>query len=144
MRISILAAISVCFLVLPASAGRIQSGGDLVRECTEYLGRGAAQDNNVARVPHPCRTFLQGFFVTLIERENQRRDAMIKGLPYAAKEKCVRLPDFLSYADMAQRVVNFGRANAQANALPATTLAQQTLERDFPCPPINKPAMKPN
>lgn len=134
MRMLMMAALSAAILVMPAKAGRIDSGQQLVNECSDYLKRGAAQDNNVARAPHPCRTFLQGFFVSLIERENARRDALVKGLPYASKEKCVRLPDFLSYSDMAQRIVAFANANPQALALPAQTYAQQTLERDFPCP----------
>jgi hypothetical protein len=135
MRMLMMAALSAATLSMPAHAARIDTGQQLVTECADYLGRGAAQDNNVARAPHPCRTFLQGFFVSLIERENARRDALVKGLPYASKEKCVRLPDFLSYTDMAQRIVGFGRANPQALTLPAPSLAQQTLERDFPCPP---------
>ncbi|MFN9545275.1 MAG: hypothetical protein ACK59B_19205 [Alphaproteobacteria bacterium] len=96
MRMLVMAALSAAILALPAQAGRIDNGQHLVTECNDYLRRGAAQDNNVARAPHPCRTFLQGFFVSLIERENARRDALVKGLPYASKEKCVRLPDFLS------------------------------------------------
>jgi len=135
MRMLVMAAFSAAILTLPAQAGRIENGQHLVTECNDYLRRGAAQDNNVARAPHPCRTFLQGFFVSLIERENARRDALVKGLPYASKEKCVRLPDFLSYSDMAQRIVAFAKSNPQALALPAPTFAQATLERDFPCPP---------
>jgi hypothetical protein len=135
MRMLVMAAFSAAILTLPAQAGRIDNGQHLVTECNDYLRRGAAQDNNVARAPHPCRTFLQGFFVSLIERENARRDALVKGLPYASKEKCVRLPDFLSYSDMAQRIVAFAKSNPQALALPAPTFAQATLERDFPCPP---------
>jgi len=135
MRMLVMAAFSAAILTLPAQAGRIDNGQHLVTECNDYLRRGAAQDNNVARAPHPCRTFLQGFFVSLIERENARRDALVKGLPYASKEKCVRLPDSLSYSDMAQRIVAFAKSNPQALALPAPTFAQATLERDFPCPP---------
>lgn len=134
MRMLMMAVVSVAILATPAQARRIETGQDLARECSDYLGRGAAQDNNVARAPHPCRSFLQGFFVSLIERDNARRDALVKGLPYASKEKCVRLPDFLSYTDMAQRIVNYTKSNPQALTTPAATVAQQTLERDFPCP----------
>ena len=134
MRLFAIAALSACLLVQPASAGRIDTGKDLVTECSDYLARGAAQDNNVARAPHPCRSFLQGFFVSLIERENTRRDALVRGLPYSAKEKCVRLPPFLSYTDMAQRILNYVKQNPQALETPAATVAQLTVERDFPCP----------
>jgi hypothetical protein len=137
MRMLMMAVVCAAVLAGPAQAGRIETGQDLVRECSDYLGRGAAQDNNVARAPHPCRSFLQGFFVSLIERDNARRDALVKGLPYASKEKCVRLPDFLSYTDMAQRIMNYTKSNPQALSTPAATVAQQTLERDFPCPTTN-------
>jgi hypothetical protein len=134
MRLLAIAALSACLLVQPASAGRIDTGKDLVTECSDYLARGAAQDNNVARAPHPCRSFLQGFFVSLIERENARRDALVRGIPYSAKEKCVRLPGVLTYTDMAQRVINYAKLNPQALTTPAATVAQRTVERDFPCP----------
>ena len=134
MRLLAIAALSACLLVQPASAGRIDTGKDLVTECSDYLARGAAQDNNVARAPHPCRSFLQGFFVSLIERENTRRDALVRGIPYSAKEKCVRLPPFLSYTDMAQRILNYTQLNPQSLTTPAATVAQLTVERDFPCP----------
>jgi hypothetical protein len=134
MRLLAIAALSACLLAQPASAGRIDTGKDLVTECSDYLARGAAQDNNVARAPHPCRSFLQGFFVSLIARENARRDALVRGIPYSAKEKCVRLPGVLTYTDMAQRVINYTKLNPQALTTPAATVAQLTVERDFPCP----------
>lgn len=136
MRLLVIAALSACLLAQPAMAGRIDTGKDLVNECSDYLARGAAQDNNVARAPHPCRSFLQGFFVSLIERENARRDALVRGIPYSAKEKCVRLPPFLSFTDMAQRILNYAKANPQSLSIPAATLAQVTVERDFPCPVV--------
>ncbi|MEQ1753661.1 MAG: Rap1a/Tai family immunity protein [Micropepsaceae bacterium] len=134
MRRIFLAAIAICLLSLPSYAGRIDTGLELVNACKDYLAKGAAQDSNVARAPHPCRTFLQGFFVSLVEREKARQDAMIKGIPYSSKERCVRLPDVLTYTDMAQRLINFAQFNPPSLQGPAATLAQQTLERDFPCP----------
>lgn len=134
MRQFLLAAIAVCLLSLPSHAGRIDTGSDLVNACKDYLAKGAAQDNNVARSPHPCRSFLQGFFVSLVEREKARQDAMVKGIPYPSKVACVRLPDVLTYTDMAQRLINFAQANPPSLQDPAVTLAQKTVERDFPCP----------
>ena len=134
MRQFILAAIAVCLLSLPSHAGRIDTGAQLVAACKDYLGKGAAQDNNVARAPHPCRTFLQGFFVSLVEREKARQDAMVKNIPYSSKEPCVRLPDVLTFIEMAQRLINFAQYNPASLNEPATLLAQHTVERDFPCP----------
>lgn len=135
MRHLLLTVVSICLLILPANAARLETGQQLVQACTDYLARGAAQDNNVARTPHPCRTFLQGFFASLITREDERRDAMVRGIPYSSKEQCVRLPPVLTYVDMAQRLINFAKFKPASLQGPAATLAQQTVERDFPCPP---------
>jgi hypothetical protein len=134
MRLLAIAALSACLLVQPASAGRIDTGKDLVTECSDYLARGAAQDNNVARAPHPCRSFLQGFFVSLIERENARRDALVRGIPYSAKEKCVRLPGVLTYTDMAQRVINYTKLNPQALTTPGSNSRPAHGRARFPLP----------
>ena len=138
MRRLFLAAV-LCLGAGAAQAAEIKTGRDLVGVCSQYLAIGSGQDNNASRAPHPCRDFLQGFFVSLISRESARQEAMLKGLPYASKEVCVRMPDFLSYRDMAQRLVNYAAANPAALDGPAATLAQKTLERDFPCPLQTKP-----
>jgi hypothetical protein len=134
MRRFAIACAALCLVVTAAYAADIQTGRDLVTACANYIAIDQTQDNNAAR-PHPCRTFLQGFFVSLVERERARQDAMVRGLPFTSKEACVRMPDFLSYRDMAQRVVNYGKAFPAALDGAAATLAQKTLERDFPCPP---------
>ncbi|MCE9521402.1 MAG: hypothetical protein K8S25_03095 [Alphaproteobacteria bacterium] len=134
-----LACAALCLLAATAQAADIKTGRELVDACRAYAALDISQDNNLARQPHPCRTFLQGFFTSLLHAENARRDAMLKGLPYASNELCVRMPDFLSYRDMAGRLVNFGQNNPAVLNGPATTLAQKTLERDFPCPAQPKP-----
>lgn len=126
-------------MAAPAGAAEIKTGRDLVEACRQYMAGESGQDNNAARAPNPCRTFLQGFFVSLIARENARTEALVKGLPYSSKEACVRMPDFLSYREMAGRIVNYGQANPKMLDGPAATLAQRTLERDFPCPPTTAP-----
>lgn len=119
------------FAVSSASAADIKTGRDLVQACRTYA---AIENTDNARAPHVCRTFLQGFAVTLQAREEARRDAMVKGLPMMSKEACVRMPDFISFRELAARIVNFGDTNPQLLDLPAAQLAQRTLERDFPCP----------
>lgn len=115
-----------------ASAAEIKSGRDLVQSCRTYA---AIENPDNARAPHDCRTFLQGFAVTLVAREDARRDAMINDVPMSSREACVRMPDFISFRELAARIVNFGDANPKLLDLPAAQLAQKTLERDFPCPP---------
>lgn len=138
MRKLLMAALCAATLVAPAQARRIELGQDLVRECSDYLNRGAAQDNNVARTPHPCRTFLQGFAISLVERDKANREALVRGLPYASKDKCIRLPDFLSYPELAKRIIAYATVTPGALQTPAARVAQQTVERDFPCPVTNE------
>ena len=129
----------LCLAATAASAADIKTGRELVDACRDYVSGDTTQDANAARAPHACRTFLQGFFVSLIERERARTDSMVKGLPFTSKEACVRMPDFLSYRDMAGRIVTYGSNNAAALDGAAAVLAQKTLEHDFPCPVQDKP-----
>lgn len=113
-----------------ASAAEINTGKELVTACGIY----AAKDENAMRDPDPCRRFLVGFFTAFKASEDARRDAMVKGLPATSSTNCVRLPDFLSYREMARRVVAYGNAHPNELSGPANDLAQHTLETDFPCP----------
>ena len=128
-RAAILAAVLIA--ANSASASDIKSGRDLVQACRTYA---AIENTDNARAPHDCRTFLQGFAVSLQAREEARRDAMVKGLPASSRDACVRMPDFISFRELAARIVNFGDTNPTLLTLPAAQLAQKTLEHDFPCP----------
>ncbi len=121
----------VLFAANAATAAEIKTGRDLVQACRTYA---AIEDADNARAPHDCRTFLQGFAVTLVAREEASQNAMINNVPIAAREACVRMPDFISFRELAARIVNFGDTNPHLLNLPAAQLAQKTLERDFPCP----------
>ena len=138
MRLFTLACVALC-LATTAQAAEIKTGRDLVNVCRDYMTADGGQDNNASRAPHPCRNFLQGFFVSLVSRESARQEAMLKGLPYSSKEACVRMPDFLSYREMAGRLVNYAQSNPASLDGPAAILAQKTLERDFPCPKQTTP-----
>jgi hypothetical protein len=126
-----------CLAATAATAAEIRTGRDLVTACRTYAQTDSAEN---ARAPHDCRTFLQGFAVALKTREDARIDAMVRGLPFSSKEACVRMPDFISFRELAGRIVRFGEANPPLLDGPAATLAQRTLEHDFPCPP---PSTKP-
>ncbi len=132
MRIgSTVLVLAILALAAPAVAAEINTGKELVAACGAY----AAKDENALREPDPCRRFLVGFFTAFKTSEDAHRDAMVKGLPAAATSSCVRLPDFLSYREMAQRIVKYGNAHSAELAGPPRDLAQHTLETDFPCPP---------
>lgn len=114
----------------PAAAAELGSGKELVDACAIY----AAKDENAMHDPDPCRRFLVGFFTAYKASEDARRDSMVKGLPATTAGSCVRLPDFLSYRDMAQRIVKYGKAHSAELTGSPNDLAQHTLETDFPCP----------
>jgi hypothetical protein len=134
MRNLLLASVAFCCLTATAGAAGIQTGQDLVTECKDYASREATVDNNALRAPHACRSFLQGFFISLKAADDARNDARLRGIPYASKEQCVRMPDFLSYKEMAARLATYAQANPAVLKEPAAVLAQKTIERDFPCP----------
>jgi hypothetical protein len=133
-RVAILLAVLIA--TSAANAAAIKTGRDLVAACRSYAAIASTEN---ARAPHDCRTFLQGFAVSLQAREQARQDAMLKGLPIAAHEACVRMPDFISFRELAGRIVKFGDQNPALLDLPASEVAQKTLERDFPCPPSPQP-----
>jgi Rap1a immunity proteins len=135
MRRMLLAFLVLGIVSFSASAAGIQTGRDLVGACTEYVARSTGEDYNAARRPHPCLTFLQGFAASLISRQEAAQNGRIQGLPYASKEPCIRLPDFLSFKDMAKRILQYAQNYPAMLSAPAATLAQKTMERDFPCPP---------
>jgi hypothetical protein len=131
MRLATTALAAILLLAGTAAAAELNTGKDLVAACATY----AAKDENAMRDPDPCRRFLVGFFTAFKASDDAQREAMVKGLPATSSGGCVRLPDFLSYRDMAQRLVRYGNAHQSELAGPANDLAKHTLETDFPCPP---------
>jgi hypothetical protein len=131
IRSFLLVLASLAFGVSTASAAELNTGKDLVAACATY----ASKDENAMRDPDPCRRFLVGFFTAYKTSEDARQQDVVKGVPGTNIGPCVRLPDFLSYREMAQRLVKYGNAHPAELAGPAADLAQHTLETDFPCPP---------
>lgn len=136
MRRLAIVCLGLSLLTGTAFAADLKTGADLANSCRDYAAI-ATQEN--ARAPHDCRTFLQGFAVALKAREDARIDSMVRGIPFSSKEACVRMPDYISFRDLAARIVNFIQANPAMLSEPATVVAQRTLERDFPCPVNEKP-----
>ena len=134
MRIGsvVLVLLTLAFSAFASSAAELNSGKELVAACASY----ASKDENALHDPDPCRRFLVGFFTAYKAAEDARREAMVKGLPATPNSSCVRLPDFLSYREMAQRLVQYGNAHPAELAGTPNDLAQHTLETNFPCPPL--------
>jgi hypothetical protein len=122
-----------------AATPQIQTGRELVASCKVFAKLEENTASNAAR-PHRCHQFLVGFFAAHIESEKARREALISTLHAGQPATCIRLPEFLSYRDMAARVVAEGERDPALLDGPAASLAQRTLDHDFPCPPPEEPA----
>jgi hypothetical protein len=134
MKISaILLVLSTTSLVASAvAAQKIDTGAALVSACEAF---GKLDENTASNAVHPhyCHQFLVGFFSAFAEGDQAERNARIGFSQGAKSGACVRLPEFLSYRDMATRVVAQSKRDPSLLQGPATTLAQRTLEYDFPC-----------
>lgn len=111
---------------------QIETGADLVSACEPY---GKLQEQEMANAVHPhhCHRFLVAFFSAFAAGDAAERDARSSTMQGAKGDACVHLPEFLSYRDMAARVVAEAKRDPSLLKGPAATLAQRTLEHDFPC-----------
>jgi hypothetical protein len=138
---ALLIRLASCALASSAlAAPPIQSGADLASACEAF---GKLDEKAVANAVHPhhCHRFLVSFFSALAEGEQAERDARVMGNPEIGDRRaCVHLPEFLSYRDMAARVVAHARREPDTLQGPAVVLAQRTLEHDFPCAPARHEA----
>ena len=78
-RILTAACAALLIFAVSAHAAEIRTGHDLVNACRNYVSIDGRQDNTATRAPHPCRTFLQGFFVSLISRDAEGPSLFVEG-----------------------------------------------------------------
>lgn len=111
---------------------QIETGADLVSACEPYS---KLQEREMANAVHPhhCHRFLVAFFSGFAAGEAADRNARVTMMQGAKAGACVHLPDFLSYRDMAARIVAQAKRDPGLLKEPAAILAQRTLEHDFPC-----------
>ena len=134
MRATIVTAVFVWAATAAAAYAvpQIETGADLVSACEPYS---KLQEQEMANAVHPhhCHRFLVGFFSGFAAGDAAERDARVSATQGAKAGACVHLPDFLSYRDMAARIVAEAKRDPALLKGPAATLAQRTLEHDFPC-----------
>jgi Rap1a immunity proteins len=141
MRIPMLivAAVSVALAVPALGAKPINTGEDLVAVCEPYSKLDEGPATNAAK-PDRCQQFLSDFLTAFIEAEKIRLDAIARGLPGGAASPCVRLPDRLTYRELAKRVVAMAWRDPDLLNGSAAMLVRRTLEHDFPCPSEARPS----
>ena len=130
--------IFVASLLWAAAAGaayavpQIETGADLVSACEPYSKLRENESTNAVH-PHHCHRFLVSFFSAFAAGEAAERDARASTMQSGQADACIHLPDFLSYRDMAARIVANAKREPGLLKEPAATLARRTLEHDFPC-----------
>ncbi|MBI1213481.1 MAG: hypothetical protein GC190_18630 [Alphaproteobacteria bacterium] len=121
-----------------AAPRMIRTGADLVSACEAFskLDDKAMHEQMAnATHPHHCHQFLMSFFSAFAVGDQAGRDARSSSLQGGVSGVCVHLPDFLSYRDMATRVVAQAKRDPSLLQAPAADLARKTIEHDFPCAP---------
>lgn len=132
----ILATIVALSPMAVAAPRMIKTGADLVSACEAFAKlHGKAMEQQMANATHPhhCHQFLMSFFSAYAVGDEAERDARSSSMQGAPSGACVHLPEFLSYQDMARRVVAHAKRDPALLQAPAADLARRTLEHDFPC-----------
>lgn len=133
-------ALSVCIAATqPALAiGPTETGRQIVAACKAYLALPADSADNALHPQHHCRQFIASFLSAYAAGERMTPETRITGVGSSAKGPCVRLPEYLSFRDMATRMIAQSERDPSSLDRPAIELAQKTLEHDFPCEPPTK------
>jgi hypothetical protein len=113
--------------------GEAITGNTLLNACAAEVaipdGTPAARTGNVE-----CRSYLMGFFES-VRYLNQESDMRSPGQPpglYPAG--CMKLPDYVSFRDLAKIVTDYGLAHPDLRTGPAVQLVKAALADKYPCP----------
>jgi hypothetical protein len=131
--LTISAVVLLALAPLAIAVPQINTGTDLVAVCEPYSKLDESAATN-AVTPDRCRHYLTDFLTAFIEAEKLKLDAAARGLPAGEPSPCVRLPDRLTYRDLAKRVVAMAWHDPDLLNGSAAMLVKRTLEHDFPCP----------
>ena len=130
----IIIALAIATSTLALAADRVESSRDIVTACRAYLGLPLDASENALHPQHHCRRFISAFLSAYAEGEKIAPESRVSGVGSSSKGPCIRLPEFLSFRDMAGRMVAQAERDPQILDRPAADLARKTLEHDFPCP----------
>ena len=133
--------LAVGLACLPQAAWSIEpveTGRQIVTACQAYLKLPPDAAENARHPQHHCRQFIVSFFSAYAAAERIKPESQTTGIGSSARGPCVRLPEFLSFRDMAARMIAQSEREPSSLDRPAMELAQKTLEHDFPCAPAAK------
>lgn len=117
------------------AAPRIETGAELVSACEAFVKLDDRASQNSVH-PHHCHQYLVGYFSAFSEGERAERDSRASGMQSGAPSRsCVHLPEYVSFRDMASRIVEHAKREPSTLKEPAANLVRRTLEHDFPCAP---------
>jgi hypothetical protein len=136
LRTHILVLSLLTLVVVPGTAlsiGPTETGRQIVAACKAYLALSPDDVENARHPQHHCRQFIASFLSAYATGEGLATQSRITGVGSSQNEPCVRLPDHLSFRDMAARMIAQSERDPASLDGPATELAQKTLEHDFPC-----------
>ena len=110
----------LCIAVAASSAlaAEIVTGRDLVEQCGANGPR--------------CRDFIQGYFKIVLAPGDEGVGPDASNPP--GQRRCVRLPDFISYRDLAQILVDYSKNKPELLSEPPEKLADAAYQARFPCP----------
>ncbi|NWH08774.1 MAG: hypothetical protein HXY22_09070 [Alphaproteobacteria bacterium] len=103
-----------------------ESGNALAKACRAYMDNTANRDD-------PCRHFIMDYMTQFKAQQDLELEALLKGQPRDPNAPCIRMPDFISYGDLARLVVARIEANAGLGQGTAAELMQATLVYNFRC-----------
>jgi len=126
-------ALSTLAVVPSWAEGQAETAREIVTACKAYLALPPDAAENALHPQHHCRKFVASFLSAYAIGENVGAASRVTGVGSAAKQACVRLPEYLSFRDMAARMIAFAESDPSVLDNLATELARKTLERDFPC-----------
>ncbi len=123
------------FVAAVTAAPRIETGGELASACEAFVKLDERGAQNAVH-PHHCHRYLVGYFSAFNEGERAERDSRASGMQSGApSQSCIHLPEFVSFRDIAARIVAHAKREPALLKEPAATLVRRTLEHDFPCAP---------
>jgi hypothetical protein len=114
---------------------RAVTGKELTDLCKSEMAPNAEQAQRKPGSPQwQCRSYIQGYFEA-VRWLNQESDIRSPATPPGLRPAgCMRLPDFVSFTDLAKIVVDYGESHPEAANVSGSELMQRALQDRYPCP----------
>lgn len=120
------------FALSPALADEpIESASALIDSCQVYVADESLKD-------HACKAFIVSFFEAYKKEQEDRQAALIQGREVDWSQPCIRMPDFVSFRDLAKLSIAKSQTDAKLVGGTAKDLLQAALVANYPCPPVDQ------